>query len=51
MGDGYTISCNGPATIAKKTELSKSHGGIMIWELGQDASGDDSLLKVIADNL
>lgn len=40
---------NGPDTIRKKAELSKDYGGIMIWELSQDAGGSDSLLKVIKD--
>ena len=40
---------NGKETIRKKAELSKQYGGIMIWELSQDASGSDSLLKVIKD--
>lgn len=48
MGAGYTISLNGPATLAQKVELSKMHGGIMIWELGQDGTGEDSLFSVIA---
>ncbi len=48
VGDGYTISLNGPATIAQKVELSKEHGGIMIWELRQDGTGDDSLFSIIA---
>ncbi len=43
--DGYAY--NGKETIRKKAELSKQYGGIMIWELSQDADGSDSLLKVI----
>ena len=43
--DGYAY--NGVETIRKKAELSKQYGGIMIWELSQDADGSDSLLKVI----
>ena len=43
--DGYAY--NGKETIRKKAELSKQYGGIMIWELSQDADGADSLLKVI----
>ncbi len=41
---------NGPATIAKKVKLAKSRGlaGVMIWEIGQDAKGKDSLLKRVA---
>ncbi len=50
-GAGYFISYNGPATIAQKTQLAKEHGGIMMWELGQDAPGADSLLSVIHGNL
>ncbi len=34
---------NGPATIRRKTELAlQLAGGIMIWELSQDARGSDS---------
>lgn len=41
---------NGPATIGKKVDFAKSEklAGVMVWELGQDASGDASLLKAIA---
>ncbi len=42
---------NGANTIASKCNLAKDYGGIMIWELSQDAQGDKSLLKVIKDNL
>ncbi len=45
-----TITLNSRATIRSKAELAKqSYGGVMIWELGQDASGDDSLLRVVKD--
>ena len=43
--NGYAY--NGRETIRKKAELSKKYGGIMIWELSQDADGNESLLKVI----
>lgn len=43
-----TISFNGPTTIAQKAELAQEYGGIMIWELGQDAAGEGSLFRVIA---
>ncbi len=40
---------NGPETIQRKTEwaLSEKLGGVMVWELGQDAPGDRSLLRHI----
>jgi GH18 family chitinase len=41
---------NGPATLRDKVELAQLEAsGIMIWELSQDALGDDSLLAVIWD--
>jgi hypothetical protein len=48
---GLTLSYNTPATIQKKALLAKGYGGMMAWELGQDANGDQALLKVLADNL
>ena len=41
---------NGPDTLAKKVKLAKSRGlaGVMIWEIGQDAKGKDSLLNQVA---
>jgi len=42
-----TISLNSANTIAEKAELAKEYGGIMIWELGQDTRGEDSLLEVV----
>lgn len=48
---GLTYSCNGPATILKKTELARGYGGMMVWQIAQDAGGNDSLLKVMSDNL
>jgi len=40
---------NGPETIRQKTRyaLAQRLGGVMVWELGQDAPGDKSLLKAI----
>ncbi len=42
---------NGPDTIRRKVKLAISSklGGVMAWELGQDASGHESLLKAIRD--
>ena len=44
-----TISLNSETTILEKARLGREYGGIMIWELGQDAAGDDSLLSAIAE--
>jgi GH18 family chitinase len=45
-----TVYYNGIATIQRKTQLAMdSGGGIMIWELSQDVSGANSLLKAIYD--
>ncbi|MBS0262959.1 MAG: hypothetical protein JSS02_13525 [Planctomycetes bacterium] len=48
-----TLYFNGHATIRRKTEfaLGANAGGIMIWEIGQDAPGDQSLLRVIRDTV
>ena len=37
---GSTVYLNSRTTIAAKAVLAKSYGGIMVWELGQDALGD-----------
>ena len=48
--DGMTMYYNGIPTIRKKTQLAmEKAGGIMIWQLGGDARGSRSLLKVIND--
>ena len=40
---------NGPATIRRKTDyaIREGYGGVMIWELGQDAKGKASLLHAV----
>ena len=43
----YYLTLNGPQTIERKAVLAKNYGGIMIWELGQDAPGASSLFSVI----
>ncbi len=48
---GLTISYNSPATVLKKTQLARTYGGLMAWELTQDAAGTVSLLKTMAENL
>jgi GH18 family chitinase len=48
VGDGKIMYYNGIPTIRKKTELAmEKAGGIMIWQLGGDARGSKSLLRVI----
>jgi GH18 family chitinase len=43
---------NGKTTIASKTQYAIDNaGGIMIWELGQDCIGGNSLLDVIIDEM
>lgn len=40
---------NGIRTIQRKTRLAmeKELGGVMVWELGQDATGENSLMRAI----
>ncbi len=45
------IAYNGASTMRKKCEMAKEYGGIMIWELTQDASGEYSLLSLIKNEL
>lgn len=43
---------NGLATIGAKTAYAVKHGaGVMIWEISQDGSGDQSLLQAIGRHL
>ena len=46
------IYFNGPSTIRRKTRLADSGGlaGVSIWEIGQDARGPRSLLRVISQS-
>jgi len=48
--NGHTVYYNGLITIKKKTMYARQQtGGVMIWELSQDATGSLSLLKAIND--
>ncbi len=47
--NGTVTYLNSRATIQAKAQLAKSYGGIMAWEVGQDATGDASLLQAIRD--
>jgi chitinase len=50
--DAGGFDYNGKPTIIKKTNLAlKQAGGIMIWEIGQDAQGEASLLTTIHDTV
>lgn len=44
------VCFNGPVTIRRKAEYALGEGmaGAMIWEVGQDARGDASLLQILA---
>jgi chitinase len=47
---GVTLYYVGGATMARETELGKKYGGIMIWELSQDAPPPNSLYQVIEEH-
>jgi hypothetical protein len=46
------LALNGPATIGRKTQaaLGLGLGGVMVWEIGQDAP-NSALLAAIGDRL
>lgn len=48
----YTIYYNGQHTVKRKAILGNTQGsGIMMWEMGQDANDNTSLLKAACDTL
>jgi chitinase len=49
--DGYFF--NSAALIGQKTRFALEQGlaGVMIWEIGQDSQGEDSLLKTIRETV
>ena len=49
--NGKTYYYNGEETIKKKTKLALDQGlgGMMMWELGQDAEGPYSLTQAISE--
>lgn len=51
MDEYNGIAYNGAETMAEKCRYARDYGGIMIWELSQDASGEYSMLKLIHDTL
>lgn len=48
-----SVYFNGPETIRRKTNYARKEnfGGVLLWELGQDAAGEESLLAVIRDSV
>lgn len=52
LPDSSTLYYNGLTTIREKTKLAlKKAGGIMFWQLLQDADGENSLLNAIDDEI
>ncbi len=51
LAGGYHF--NGPVTIGKKTAYAsrEGFGGIMVWEIGQDAKGRHSLLHTMQEEI
>lgn len=48
----FKIYYNGQATVKKKAAYAKQlGGGIMFWEIGQDANNDFSLIKAACDTI
>ena len=43
------IAYNGAPTVRVKCNYAKNYGGVMVWQLAQDAEGEYSLLAVIKD--
>ncbi|WP_010282088.1 glycosyl hydrolase family 18 protein [Bacillus timonensis] len=51
--NGTTYYYNGQKMMTRKTELALNHGfgGMMIWELGLDASGPNSLTNTLYESI
>lgn len=51
--NGTTYYYNGVKTVQKKTKLAMDHGfgGMMLWEVGHDSLGNDSLTSIISKAL
>jgi chitinase len=48
----YKVYYNGQQTIKLKTMQAKQRGnGVMLWEKGQDANDNNSLLKAVCDTI
>lgn len=48
-----SVYYNGPGTVRRKTAFAQASGlgGVMVWELAQDAAGTDSLLRVVRETV
>jgi chitinase len=51
LDGGIALYYVGEATMARETWLGKEYGGVMVWELSQDAPAPHSLLHIIDENL
>jgi chitinase len=51
LDGGIALYYVGEATMARETRLGKEYGGVMVWELSQDAPAPHSLLHIIDENL
>lgn len=51
--NGTTYHYNGLATVQKKTDLAMNNGlgGMMLWEVGLDARGQNSMTNILAQQL
>lgn len=50
LDDGLAFHYVGESTMAQETKLGKKYGGIMFWDLTDDAPAPHSLLEVIETN-
>lgn len=51
LDGGVALHYVGEATMAQETKLGAQYGGIMVWELTEDAAAPHSLLQVIEADL
>jgi chitinase len=50
LDDGLAFHYVGEATMAQETKLGKKYGGVMFWDLGNDAPPPHSLLNIVEAN-
>jgi chitinase len=50
LDNGDTFHYIGEATMARETQLGKRYGGVMLWDLTDDAPAPHSLMQVIEQN-